>query len=107
MCRFSFYALNLDEMEKVRKALYMFMDLFGLDRFEYETLARFFITVRKNYRQASPDEEQEGTCVGSRIDFLFDSGCLSQLDPRFPRRQQHLQHSQVIARHFQTAGGSS
>ena len=31
----------------------MFVDLFGLDRFEFETLARFFITVKKNYRQVS------------------------------------------------------
>jgi hypothetical protein len=28
----------MDDMEKVKKALYMFVDLFGLDRFDYETL---------------------------------------------------------------------
>ena len=38
-------------MEKVKKALFMFVDLFGLDRFDYETLVRFTITVKKNYRQ--------------------------------------------------------
>ena len=51
MNRFTFYALNLDDMEKVKKALFMFVDLFGLDRFDYETLVRFTITVKKNYRQ--------------------------------------------------------
>ena len=51
LIRFTFYALNMDDMEKVKKALYMFVDLFGLDRFEFETLVRFTITVKKNYRQ--------------------------------------------------------
>ncbi len=49
--QYSFYALNMDDGEKVRKALFMFIDLFGLERFEYDTLIRFFITVKKNYRQ--------------------------------------------------------
>jgi hypothetical protein len=42
-------------MEKVRKALFMFVDLFGLERFDYETLVRFTITVKKNYRQVKPN----------------------------------------------------
>ena len=50
---FSFYALNMDDSLKVKKALYMFVDLFGTERFEYETLVRFIITIRKNYRQVS------------------------------------------------------
>ena len=48
---FSFYALNMDDSLKVKKALFMFVDLFGTERFEYETLVRFIITIRKNYRQ--------------------------------------------------------
>lgn len=51
--RFTFYALNTDSMAKVRKALFMFVDLFGLERFDYETLVRFTITVKKNYRKVS------------------------------------------------------
>jgi len=35
---FSYYATGLSDMEKVKKALFMFVDLFGLDRFENETL---------------------------------------------------------------------
>ena len=41
--RFTFYATGMDEMKKVRKALFMFVDLFGLERFEYETLVRYFV----------------------------------------------------------------
>jgi hypothetical protein len=33
-----FYATGMDDMMKVRKALFMFVDLFGVDRFQYETL---------------------------------------------------------------------
>ena len=40
----------MDDREKIRKALFMFVDLFGLDRFDYETVVRFLITVKKNYR---------------------------------------------------------
>jgi hypothetical protein len=28
----------MDDMMKVRKALFMFVDLFGVDRFDYDTL---------------------------------------------------------------------
>ena len=38
MFRFTYYATGLDDMSKVRKALFMFVDLFGVERFEYETL---------------------------------------------------------------------
>ena len=48
---FSFYALNMDDSLKVKKALFMFVDLFGTERFDYDTLVRFIITIRKNYRQ--------------------------------------------------------
>ena len=41
----------MEDMMKVRKALFMFVDLFGVERFDYETCVRFFITVKKNYRQ--------------------------------------------------------
>lgn len=38
LIRFTYYATGLDDMMKVRKSLFMFVDLFGVDRFEYETL---------------------------------------------------------------------
>ena len=40
-------------MEKVRKALFMFVDLFGLERYNYEKLVNFMVTVKTNYRSGS------------------------------------------------------
>ena len=37
-------------MVKVRKALFMFTDLFGVERYNYNTLVSFILTVRTNYR---------------------------------------------------------
>jgi cAMP and cAMP-inhibited cGMP 3',5'-cyclic phosphodiesterase 10 len=65
--RFTFYALNMDDMEKVRKALFMFVDLFGLDRFDYETLVRFTITVKKNYRHVAYHNWAHGFHVANSI----------------------------------------
>ena len=50
MYRFSYYATGLSNMEKVRKALFMFVDLFGLERYNYEKLVNFMVTVKTNYR---------------------------------------------------------
>ena len=38
MHRYSFYAGGLSDMEKVRKAIFMFSDLFGLERYNYNKL---------------------------------------------------------------------
>ena len=40
-------------MEKVRKALFMFVDLFGLERYNYEKLVNFMVTVKTNYRSGA------------------------------------------------------
>ncbi len=68
--RFTFYALNMDDTEKIKKALFMFVDLFGLERFDYDTLVRFIITVKKNYRQVN---KQSHVIVGidSSISICF------------------------------------
>ena len=36
--RYLYYATGLDDMAKVRKALFMFVDLFGLERYSFDTL---------------------------------------------------------------------
>ena len=51
--RFSYYATGLSNMEKVRKALFMFVDLFGLERYNYEKLVNFMVTVKTNYRSGA------------------------------------------------------
>ena len=70
---FSFYALNMDDNMKVKKALSMFVDLFGLERFEYDTLVRFFITVRKNYRHVAYHNWTHGFHVANSIYCILKS----------------------------------
>lgn len=38
-------------MEKAKHAVYMFNDLFGFDKFDLDSVVRFTLTVRKNYRR--------------------------------------------------------
>ena len=71
--RFTYYALDLGEMAKVRKALFMFVDLFGMERFEYETVVRFFITVKKNYRQVAYHNWAHGFHVANSIYSILKS----------------------------------
>ena len=71
--RFTFYALNMDDNDKVRKALFMFVDLFGLERFDYEVLVRFFITVKKNYRQVAYHNWAHGFHVANSIYAILKS----------------------------------
>ena len=66
-CRFTFYALNMDDMTKVKKALFMFIDLFGLERFDYEVLVRFLITVKRNYRTVAYHNWTHGFHVANSI----------------------------------------
>ena len=35
-------------MTKVRKAIFMFTDLFGMDRFDYQTVVTFFVGKYKS-----------------------------------------------------------
>lgn len=41
----------MNDLEKVRNTIYMFVDLFGLSRFDREALIRFTLTIKKNYRR--------------------------------------------------------
>lgn len=70
---FSFYALNMDDKDKIKMALSMFVDLFGVERFDYETLVRFFITVRKNYRQVAYHNWAHGFHVANSIYCILKS----------------------------------
>ena len=40
----------MSDMAKVRKALFMFVDLFGMERYNFEKLVNFIVTVKTNYR---------------------------------------------------------
>ena len=37
---YTFYGLGMSDMKKVRKAVFMFSDLFGLERYDYNKLVR-------------------------------------------------------------------
>ena len=63
----------MDDNTKVKKALSMFVDLFGLERFEYDTLVRFFITVRKNYRHVAYHNWTHGFHVANSIYCILKS----------------------------------
>lgn len=46
-----FNPFDLRDYDKARYSIYMFIDLFGLSRFDRASLFRFTLTVRKNYRR--------------------------------------------------------
>ncbi len=63
----------MTDMDKVKKAMFMFTDLFGLERFDKETLVRFFITVKKNYRQVAYHNWTHGFHVAHSIYAILKS----------------------------------
>lgn len=63
----------MSDLVKVKKALYMFVDLFGLERFDYEVLVRFIITVKKNYRQVAYHNWTHGFHVSNSIYSILKS----------------------------------
>ncbi|RXG72469.1 putative 3',5'-cyclic phosphodiesterase pde-5 [Armadillidium vulgare] len=64
---FYFSPLNLDELDKVRHTIYMFVDLFGLARFDKDCLIRFCLTVRKNYRRVPYHNWTHGFSVANSM----------------------------------------
>ncbi|XP_023215488.1 probable 3',5'-cyclic phosphodiesterase pde-5 [Centruroides sculpturatus] len=50
LMNFYFSSYSLNGNEKVTSTTQMFIDLFGLQKFELDCLIRFTLTVRKNYR---------------------------------------------------------
>ncbi|XP_071540575.1 probable 3',5'-cyclic phosphodiesterase pde-5 isoform X3 [Panulirus ornatus] len=62
-----FCPLYLEDMEKVRHAIYMFVDLFGLTRFDKDCLIRFTLTVKKNYRRVPYHNWTHGFSVANSM----------------------------------------
>ncbi|CAM1293641.1 Uncharacterised protein g792 [Pycnogonum litorale] len=63
--RFSPYEMNSED--KVHGAIHMFKDLFGLNRFDYDCLLKFTLTVRKNYRRVPYHNWTHGFSVANSI----------------------------------------
>ena len=72
-------------MSRVKKSLFMFIDLFGLEKFDYNTLVRFFITVKKNYRTVAYHNWSHGFHVANSIYCILKhaDGKFNMLEVRF------------------------
>ncbi|KAL1131147.1 hypothetical protein AAG570_012384 [Ranatra chinensis] len=64
---FCFNVFDLDDNAKVQHAIYMFKDLFGLSRFEFDSLVRFTLTVKKNYRRVPYHNWTHGFSVANSM----------------------------------------
>ncbi|CAL4103819.1 unnamed protein product, partial [Meganyctiphanes norvegica] len=62
-----FSPLAIEDLDKVRHSIYMFVDLFGLSRFEKEALIRFTLTVKKNYRRVPYHNWTHGFSVSNSM----------------------------------------
>ncbi|XP_059475966.1 probable 3',5'-cyclic phosphodiesterase pde-5 isoform X1 [Neocloeon triangulifer] len=62
---FNIYAL--DDMKKVRYAVSMFSELFGMSRFDQDNIIRFTLTVRKNYRRVPYHNWAHGFSVANSM----------------------------------------
>ena len=65
--QFWFSAFSIGDLEKVNSAVYMFVDLFGLTRFDRDSLIRFTMTVRKNYRRVPYHNWTHGFSVANSM----------------------------------------
>ncbi|KAL0270207.1 UNVERIFIED_CONTAM: hypothetical protein PYX00_007686 [Menopon gallinae] len=65
--RFDLNFMAVDDMEKARKAVYMFNDLFGLTKFDLECVTRFTLTVCKNYRRVPYHNWTHGFSVANAM----------------------------------------
>ncbi|XP_054274469.1 probable 3',5'-cyclic phosphodiesterase pde-5 isoform X2 [Macrosteles quadrilineatus] len=62
-----FNVYELDDNEKVRNSIYMFIDLFGLSRFDKDNLIKFTLTVKKNYRRVPYHNWSHGFSVANSM----------------------------------------
>lgn len=62
-----FNPFGVDDLEKANCSVYMFVDLFGLARFDEESLVRFMLTVKKNYRRVPYHNWTHGFAVANTM----------------------------------------
>ncbi|CAG9856919.1 unnamed protein product [Phyllotreta striolata] len=62
-----FNPFELDDVEKVKHAMFMFNDLFGTNGFDQACLLRFILTVKKNYRRVPYHNWTHGFSVANSI----------------------------------------
>ncbi|XP_039287265.1 probable 3',5'-cyclic phosphodiesterase pde-5 [Nilaparvata lugens] len=64
---YHFSVFKSDDDDKALNAIYMFKDLFGLSRFNEDSLIRFTLTVRKNYRRVPYHNWTHGFSVANSM----------------------------------------
>lgn len=62
-----FNPFQLDDFEKAQCSIYMFNDLFGMERFQQQHLIRFTLTVKKNYRRVPYHNWTHGFSVANSM----------------------------------------
>lgn len=62
-----FNSFQISDMEKVKYTTYMFIDLFGLSKFDVKTLLRFSLTIKKNYRRVPYHNWTHGFSVANTM----------------------------------------
>lgn len=62
-----FNPFELKDHEKAKEAIYMFANLFGLNKFDQSSLVRFTLTVRKNYRRVPYHNWTHGFSVANSM----------------------------------------
>lgn len=65
--KYSFNPFDFDDFGKAKCAIYMFIDLFGLQRFDKTSLVRFTLTIRKNYRRVPYHNWTHGFSVANTM----------------------------------------
>ncbi|KAG4073640.1 hypothetical protein HA402_000864 [Bradysia odoriphaga] len=62
-----FNPFDYDDFGKAKCAIYMFIDLFGLQRFDKASLIRFTLTIKKNYRRVPYHNWTHGFSVANTM----------------------------------------
>lgn len=77
---YDFSPFVIDEFQKVIYSVYMFKDLFGLGRFDKNSLIRFTLTVKKNYRRVPYHNWTHGFSVANTM-YSIIKNCPSVFRP--------------------------
>lgn len=64
---YHFNPFAFNDFEKAKYTIYMFTDLFGLHRFDQNSLARFTLTIKKNYRRVPYHNWTHGFSVANTM----------------------------------------
>lgn len=64
---YHFNPFAFSDFEKAKYTIYMFIDLFGLHRFDQQSLVRFTLTIKKNYRRVPYHNWTHGFSVANTM----------------------------------------